>query len=128
MEFRLGSEERWCRQGDVVVVPGGTEHEAWFREDAEVTRFFPPPRDDFLLGGKPAYINEAEQVAPSSHRQGDVQFARRGAPRCERGSCRLGWLPRHSRPRTDRLKHRPSEKSLEMPAGTKLHFGSKVLK
>ena len=58
MEFRLGNEQRVCGQGDVVVIPGGTEHEAWFREDTEVIDFFAPPRDDFLLGGKPAYIRE----------------------------------------------------------------------
>ena len=29
MEFRLGSEQRVCGQGDVVIIPGGTEHEAW---------------------------------------------------------------------------------------------------
>jgi quercetin dioxygenase-like cupin family protein len=51
MEFRLGSEQRVCSQGDVVVIPRGTQHE-------EVTDFFAPPRDDFLLGGKPAYISE----------------------------------------------------------------------
>ncbi len=34
------------------------EHEAWFREDTEVIDFFAPPRDDFLLGGKPAYMSE----------------------------------------------------------------------
>ena len=45
---------------DVVVIPGGTEHEAWFREDTEVIDFFAPPREDFLLGGKPAYISEGE--------------------------------------------------------------------
>jgi quercetin dioxygenase-like cupin family protein len=28
LEFRLGSEQRICGQGDVVVIPGGTEHEA----------------------------------------------------------------------------------------------------
>ena len=39
-------------------IPGGTEHEAWFREDTEVIDFFAPPRDDFLLGGKPAYMSE----------------------------------------------------------------------
>jgi quercetin dioxygenase-like cupin family protein len=33
MEFRLGSEQRVCSQGDVVVIPGGPEHEAWFREE-----------------------------------------------------------------------------------------------
>ena len=37
-----------------------TEHEAWFREDTEVIDFFAPPREDFLLGGKPAYISEGE--------------------------------------------------------------------
>src|SRR5262245_27882397 len=37
---------------------GGTEHEAWFREDTEVIDFFAPPREDFLLGGKPAYMSE----------------------------------------------------------------------
>jgi quercetin dioxygenase-like cupin family protein len=58
MEFRLGSEQRVCGQGDVVAIPGGTEHEAWFREDTEVIDFFAPPRDDFLVGGKPAYMSE----------------------------------------------------------------------
>ena len=53
MELRLGSEQRVCGQGD-----GGTEHEAWFREDTEVIDFFAPPREDFLLGGKPAYMSE----------------------------------------------------------------------
>jgi hypothetical protein len=57
MEFRLGTEQRVCGPGDVVVIPGG--YEAWFREDTEVPRFFPPLRDDFLLGGKPAYMREA---------------------------------------------------------------------
>ena len=52
MEFRLGSEQRVCGQG----IPGGTEHEAWFREDTEVIDFFAPPH--FLLGGKPAYMSE----------------------------------------------------------------------
>jgi quercetin dioxygenase-like cupin family protein len=58
MEFRLGSEQRVCGPGDVMVIPGGTEHEAWFREDTEVIDFFAPPRDDFLAGGKPAYMSE----------------------------------------------------------------------
>jgi hypothetical protein len=58
MKFRLGSEQQVCGPGDVVVIPGGTEHEAWFREDTEVIDFFAPPREDFLLGGKPAYMSE----------------------------------------------------------------------
>jgi quercetin dioxygenase-like cupin family protein len=28
MEFSLGSEQRGCGAGDVVAIPGGTEHEA----------------------------------------------------------------------------------------------------
>ena len=44
--------------GGLVIIPRGTEHEAWFREDTEVIDFFAPPRDDFLLGGKPAYMSE----------------------------------------------------------------------
>jgi quercetin dioxygenase-like cupin family protein len=59
MEFRLGGEQRVCGPGDVVVIPGGMEHEAWFREDTQVIDFFAPPRDDFLVGGKPAYISES---------------------------------------------------------------------
>src|SRR4029453_2623073 len=43
MELRLGSEQRVCGPGDVVVIPGGTEHEGWFREDSEVFRFLRPP-------------------------------------------------------------------------------------
>jgi quercetin dioxygenase-like cupin family protein len=50
MEFRLGSEQWVCGPGDVVVIPEGAEHE-------EID-FFAPPRDDFLLGGKPAYMSE----------------------------------------------------------------------
>jgi quercetin dioxygenase-like cupin family protein len=36
MEFRLGTEQRVCGPGDVVVIPGGSEHEAWFREGTKV--------------------------------------------------------------------------------------------
>src|SRR5262249_57601240 len=57
LEFRLGSEQRICGQGDVVVIPGGTEHEAGFREGTEAIDFFAPRRGDFLVGGKPAYMS-----------------------------------------------------------------------
>jgi quercetin dioxygenase-like cupin family protein len=66
VEFRLGSEQRVCRGGDVVVIPGGTEHEAWFREDTEVIDFFAPPRAEFLLGGKPPYMSEDSQTSSQS--------------------------------------------------------------
>ena len=58
MEFRLGTERRVCGRGDVVVVPTGIEHEAWFHEDTEVIDFFAPPREDFLHDGKPSYMTE----------------------------------------------------------------------
>jgi quercetin dioxygenase-like cupin family protein len=58
MEFRLGSKQWVCGPGDVVVIPGGTEHEAWFREDTEVIDFFAPPREDVLRGGKADYMSE----------------------------------------------------------------------
>lgn len=57
-KFRLGSEQRVCGPGDVVVIPGGTEDEAWFLGDTKIIDSFAPPRDDFLLGGKPAYMSE----------------------------------------------------------------------
>ena len=58
MEFQLGNERRVCHKGDVLVVPGGAEHEASFREDTEVIDFFAPPRDDFLAGGRPSYMSD----------------------------------------------------------------------
>jgi quercetin dioxygenase-like cupin family protein len=60
MEFRLGSEQRVCSGGDVVVIPGGTEHEAWF----QIPRS--PPRAELLLGGKPAYMSEDSQTSSQS--------------------------------------------------------------
>lgn len=58
MEFRLGDEKRTCGPGDIGVIPGGVEHEAWFPEDSEVIDIFSPPREDFLAGGTPAYMRK----------------------------------------------------------------------
>jgi quercetin dioxygenase-like cupin family protein len=58
MEFRLGNERRVCGPGDVAVIPGGVEHEAWFPEDTEVIDVFSPPREDFLAGGVPGYMRK----------------------------------------------------------------------
>jgi quercetin dioxygenase-like cupin family protein len=58
MEFRIGTERRMCGPGDIAVIPGGVEHEAWFHEDTEVIDVFSPPREDFLGGGKPVYFTE----------------------------------------------------------------------
>ena len=57
---------RVCGQGDVVVIPGRTEHEAWFRDDTQVIDFFAPSRD-FLLGGKPAYMSEYSTLSLSKN-------------------------------------------------------------
>jgi quercetin dioxygenase-like cupin family protein len=54
--LRIGSEERTIRAGDLAVVPGGVEHEAFFPEDTEVIDFFAPVREDFLSGGVPSYM------------------------------------------------------------------------
>lgn len=56
MELRIGAERREMFAGDVAVIPGGTEHEAWFRDDTEVVDVFSPPREDFLKGGTPTYM------------------------------------------------------------------------
>ena len=56
MRFRLGAEERVCGPGDVGVIPGGVEHEAWWLEDSETIDLFSPPREDFLAGGTPGYM------------------------------------------------------------------------
>jgi quercetin dioxygenase-like cupin family protein len=59
MEFRLGDEKRVCGPGDLGVIPGGVEHEAWFPEDTEVVDVFAPPREDFAPGaGAPAYMRQ----------------------------------------------------------------------
>jgi len=58
MEFRLGDDKRACGPGDVGVIPGGVEHEAWFPEDTEVVDVFAPPREDFLTSEAPAYMRK----------------------------------------------------------------------
>jgi quercetin dioxygenase-like cupin family protein len=56
MDFRLGDERRSCVAGDIGVIPGGVEHEAWFPEDTEVVDVFAPRRDDFLGTDVPEYM------------------------------------------------------------------------
>jgi len=58
MEMRIGGERRVCGPGEVGVIPGGVEHEAWFHEDTEVIDAFTPPREDFLAGGPPPYMQK----------------------------------------------------------------------
>jgi unsaturated pyranuronate lyase len=56
MDFRLGDQRRVVGPGDVGVIPGGVEHEAWFPEDTEVVDVFAPPREDFLTSAVPEYM------------------------------------------------------------------------
>jgi quercetin dioxygenase-like cupin family protein len=62
MEFRLGSEQRVCGSGDVVVIPGGTEHEGWFPEDTEVIDFFSARR---LPRRRQTRLHERRLTTPS---------------------------------------------------------------
>ena len=56
IRLRIGAEERTIMPGDVAVIPGGVEHEAFFPEDTEVINFVAPVREDFLTGEIPAYM------------------------------------------------------------------------
>jgi quercetin dioxygenase-like cupin family protein len=50
LEVRLGTDKRICRPGDMVLIPGGIEHEALCVEDTEFVSFLSPPRDDLATG------------------------------------------------------------------------------
>jgi quercetin dioxygenase-like cupin family protein len=56
IKLRIGADERTIQPGDLAVVPGGVEHEAFFPEDTEVIDFFAPVREDFLTGKVPSYL------------------------------------------------------------------------
>ena len=58
ISLRIGTEERTIKPGDLAVVPGGVEHEAFFPEDTEVIDFFAPVHKDFLIGEIPSYMAE----------------------------------------------------------------------
>jgi hypothetical protein len=72
MEFRLGSEQRVCGQGDCRGDSGRYGARMVVPRRHEVIDSSAPPRDDFLLGGKPPHITRARRgpvydggVAPS---------------------------------------------------------------
>jgi quercetin dioxygenase-like cupin family protein len=56
VRLRIRAETRMLKPGDVAVIPGGVEHEAFFPEDTEVVDFFAPVREDFLFGEVPSYM------------------------------------------------------------------------
>lgn len=50
MRIRMANEETILRAGDILVIPGGVEHEVWVQEDAVVLDFFAPAREDWKQG------------------------------------------------------------------------------
>lgn len=50
MDFRLQDEVKTCLPGDMILIPGGVEHEVWYREECDVVEFFTPPRYDLYPG------------------------------------------------------------------------------
>ena len=49
LDYVLGTgEEQTCEGGTVLVIPGGVDHEVWYREDCEIVEFFSPPRTDLF--------------------------------------------------------------------------------
>ncbi len=50
MELRVAGERRRLGPGQVCLIPGKVEHEAWFPEESVVIDIFSPPRQDFLTG------------------------------------------------------------------------------
>ena len=57
-EARVSTERRILNAGDVAVIAGGVEHELWFQEDTELVDIFAPPREDFLAGGEPTWLQK----------------------------------------------------------------------
>jgi quercetin dioxygenase-like cupin family protein len=50
-DYKFGTgEEATCEAGSLVLIPGGIEHEVWYREDCEIVEFFSPPRTDMFPG------------------------------------------------------------------------------
>jgi quercetin dioxygenase-like cupin family protein len=52
----VGEAETIMRSEDIVVIPPNIPHEAYALEDTVVIDIFSPPREDFLSGDKPAYL------------------------------------------------------------------------
>lgn len=52
----VGDVETILERDDIVVIPPDTPHEAQALEDTVVIDIFSPPREDFLSGSRPAYL------------------------------------------------------------------------
>ena len=52
----VGDVETIMERDDIVVIPPDTPHEAQALEDTVVIDIFSPPREDFVSGSRPAYL------------------------------------------------------------------------
>jgi quercetin dioxygenase-like cupin family protein len=52
----VGEAERVMEPDDIVVIPPNVPHEAEALEDTVVIDIFSPPREDFLTGTRPTYL------------------------------------------------------------------------
>jgi quercetin dioxygenase-like cupin family protein len=52
----VGETEMIMGSDDIVVIPPNTPHEAQALEDTVVIDIFSPPRQDFLTGNRPTYL------------------------------------------------------------------------
>ena len=52
----VGDDETVMGPDDIVVIPPQVPHEAEALEDTVVIDIFSPPREDFLSGARPAYL------------------------------------------------------------------------
>jgi quercetin dioxygenase-like cupin family protein len=52
----VGDDETIMGRDDIVVIPPNVPHEAHALEDTVVIDIFSPPREDFLTGARPAYL------------------------------------------------------------------------
>ena len=56
LRLMVGDAETVMGQDDIVVIPPNTPHEAEALEDTVVIDIFSPPREDFLTGNLPTYL------------------------------------------------------------------------
>jgi quercetin dioxygenase-like cupin family protein len=61
-DIQIGDDPaRSCGPGSVLLIPGNTPHEAWYREKCRIVEFFSPPRFDLFpaAAGNPYGLPEA---------------------------------------------------------------------
>jgi quercetin dioxygenase-like cupin family protein len=58
LRLAVGDDETIMGPQDIVVIPPQVPHEAEALEDTVVIDIFSPPREDFLTGATPAYLQK----------------------------------------------------------------------